>query len=70
MDEPDAPWQNGGMAVQADQPDGERLVAAERHVQHLERGPLPRFWLAALASLGDDVALGMAVPDYYSETTA
>jgi len=32
--------------------------------------PLPRFWLASLASLGEDVDLGMAVPDYYSETTA
>jgi hypothetical protein len=32
--------------------------------------PLPHFWLAALASLGEDVYWGMAVPDYYSETTA
>jgi len=58
------------MAVQADLPDWERLLAAERHVQHLVPGTMPRFWLAALASLGGDVDLGMAVPDYYSETTA
>lgn len=31
--------------------------------------PLPRFWLAALASLGEDVDLGAAVPDYYMNTT-
>lgn len=26
--------------------------------------PLPRFWLAALAGLGEDVDLGAPVPDY------
>jgi hypothetical protein len=31
--------------------------------------PLPRFWLAALASLGEDVDLGVQVPDYYEQTT-
>jgi hypothetical protein len=31
--------------------------------------PLPRFWLAALGSLGEDVDLGADVPDYYSGTT-
>jgi len=31
--------------------------------------PLPRFWLAALASLGEPVDLGTAVPDYYEQTT-
>lgn len=31
--------------------------------------PLPRFWLAALASLGESVDLGADVPDYYSHTT-
>ncbi len=31
--------------------------------------PLPRFWLAALASLGEDVDLGAPVPDYYVHTT-
>jgi hypothetical protein len=31
--------------------------------------PLPRFWLAALASLGADVDLGAKVPDYFSGTT-
>jgi hypothetical protein len=31
--------------------------------------PLPRFWLAALASLGEAVDFGVDVPDYYSCTT-
>lgn len=31
--------------------------------------PLPRFWLAALASLGEDVDLGADVPDYFRGTT-
>jgi hypothetical protein len=31
--------------------------------------PLPRLWLAALASLGEEVDLGADVPDYYSRTT-
>jgi hypothetical protein len=30
--------------------------------------PLPRFWLAALASLGESVDLGAAVPDYFAAT--
>ena len=30
--------------------------------------PLPHFWLAALASLGEPVDMGAAVPDYYSHT--
>jgi hypothetical protein len=30
--------------------------------------PLPRFWLAALGSLGEEVDLGGDVPDYYSRT--
>ncbi|MDO8793711.1 MAG: hypothetical protein Q7J25_03730 [Vicinamibacterales bacterium] len=30
--------------------------------------PLPRFWLAALASLGEVVDLGAPVPDYYQHT--
>ncbi|MGH7319846.1 MAG: hypothetical protein ACRELA_09535 [Candidatus Rokuibacteriota bacterium] len=29
---------------------------------------LPRFWLAALASLGEPVDLGADVPDYYERT--
>jgi hypothetical protein len=29
---------------------------------------LPRFWLAALASLGEPVDLGAEVPDYYDST--
>ncbi len=31
--------------------------------------PLPRFWLAALADLGEDVDLGALLPDYYEQTT-
>lgn len=31
--------------------------------------PLPRFWLAALADLGEKVDLGAEVPDYYEQTT-
>ena len=30
--------------------------------------PLPRFWLAALASLGDPVDFDAPVPDYYDST--
>ena len=30
--------------------------------------PLPRFWLAALASLGEDVDLSASVPNYYEQT--
>ena len=30
--------------------------------------PLPRFWLAALASLGEAVDWGAPVPDYYEST--
>ena len=30
--------------------------------------PLPRFWLAALASLGEPVDLDAPVPDYYGDT--
>jgi hypothetical protein len=30
--------------------------------------PLPHFWLAALASLGEDVDLGAEVPDYFART--
>ena len=30
--------------------------------------PLPRFWLAALASLGDPVDYDAPVPDYYDST--
>ncbi|MCK6556251.1 hypothetical protein L6Q96_16975 [Candidatus Binatia bacterium] len=52
-----------------------RLARADRHLRaRIERIvltvplPLPRFWLAALASLGEPVDLGAAVPDYYRET--
>jgi hypothetical protein len=30
--------------------------------------PLPRFWLAALAALGERVDLGSALPDYSDQT--
>ena len=30
--------------------------------------PLPRFWLAALASLGESVDLGAPVPDYTTQS--
>lgn len=30
--------------------------------------PLPRFWLAALADLGEPVDVAAAVPDYYEKT--
>jgi len=30
--------------------------------------PLPRFWLAALASLGEPVDFDASVPDYYERT--
>jgi hypothetical protein len=30
--------------------------------------PLPRFWLAALADLGEPVDPSVAVPDYYERT--
>ena len=31
--------------------------------------PLPRFWLAALADLGEPVDMVAALPDYYEETS-
>ena len=31
--------------------------------------PLPRFWLAALASLGESVDLGVELPDYFEQTS-
>jgi hypothetical protein len=30
--------------------------------------PLPRFWLAALADLGEDVDWSVPIPDYYQRT--
>lgn len=30
--------------------------------------PLPRFWLAALADLGEEVDVAAPVPDYYQRT--
>lgn len=31
--------------------------------------PVPRFWLAALASLGEPVDLSAELPDYYTHTS-
>jgi hypothetical protein len=31
--------------------------------------PLPRFWMAALAALGESVDLGAPVPDYFEGTS-
>lgn len=31
--------------------------------------PLPRFWLAALASLGEEVDLDASLPDYYGSNS-
>jgi hypothetical protein len=31
--------------------------------------PLPHFWLAALAGLGEPVDIGADVPDYYAHTS-
>ena len=45
-----------------------RLRARIKHVVLAVPLPLPRFWLAALASLGEEVDLGTKVPDYYGET--
>ncbi len=45
-----------------------RLRARIKRVALTVPLPLPRFWLAALASLGEPVDLGTAVPDYYRET--
>jgi hypothetical protein len=47
-------------------------TALRRRIKHLVLAvptPLPRFWLAALASLGEEVDLGATVPDYYTATT-
>jgi len=46
-----------------------RLRARIRRIVQTVPLPLPHFWLAALASLGEPVDLEMCVPDYYSETT-
>jgi hypothetical protein len=39
-----------------------------RHIVLTVPLPLPHFWLAALASLGEPVDIGAAVPDYYGDT--
>jgi hypothetical protein len=52
-----------------------RLARADAHlrarIRRLVRTvplPLPHFWLAALASLGDPVDFDTPVPDYYTAT--
>jgi hypothetical protein len=42
-----------------------RIVALVRTVPL----PLPRFWLAALASLGEDVDFDAPAPDYFRNTS-
>jgi hypothetical protein len=46
----------------------ERLRARIKRIALTVPLPLPRFWLAALASLGEDVDLGAPVPDYCADT--
>jgi hypothetical protein len=41
-----------------------RFRARIQHLVLTVPMPLPRFWLAALASLGEEVDLSAAVPDY------
>lgn len=45
-----------------------RLRARIRRVVLEVPTPLPRFWLAALASLGEAVDLDAPLPDYYAAT--
>jgi hypothetical protein len=52
-----------------------RLARADQHLRARIKTtvltvpvPLPRFWLAALASLGEPVDLGAVVPDYFAAT--
>jgi hypothetical protein len=44
------------------------LRARIRHLVLHVPVPLPRFWLAALAALGEPVDLGTPVPDYFNRT--
>jgi hypothetical protein len=41
------------------------LRARIRRILEAVPGPLPHFWLAALASLGEPVDPGASVPDYF-----
>ena len=45
-----------------------RLRARLRQIVLTVPLPLPRFWLAALVSLGESVDLSSPVPDYYERT--
>jgi hypothetical protein len=45
-----------------------RLRARIKHVVLTVPMPLPRFWLAALASLGESLDLSVPVPDYVERT--
>lgn len=44
------------------------LRARIKHIVLTVPLPLPHFWLAALASLGEEVDMNAAVPDYYAAT--
>lgn len=60
-----AAWRALYRLARADEPLRRRL----RRVVHTVPLPLPRFWLAALASLGEDIDLGTDLPSYYEGTT-
>lgn len=49
--------------------DDPELRARIKHIVLAVPLPLPHFWLAALASLGETVDIGAEVPDYYESTT-
>jgi hypothetical protein len=40
-----------------------------RHLVLTVPTPLPRFWLAALANLGEEIDFDAVVPDYYAATS-
>lgn len=50
------------------QTDGDLRARIKRLVLTVP-GPLPRFWLAALADLGETVDWAAPVPDYYERTS-
>jgi len=45
------------------------LRARIKHIVLTVPLPLPRFWLAALASLGEPVDVAAKVPDYYEHSS-
>lgn len=60
-----ADWRELYRLARSDGPLRERIGRLVRTVPL----PLPHFWLAALASLGDRVEFDAPVPDYYESTT-